>query len=170
MTMPASTTESRLTSRSLRRTPQGTGALRSQRGQNLVELALVTPLLMLLLVGIIEIGRFAYYSILVANAARAGAQYGSLNLATAADINGIKAAAENDGQNLAALAVSSTQLCGCNGSSLGGACPAAGCAAPNHPLVYVQVTASGTFNSLFGYPGLPKTFTVSRTEKMRVAQ
>ena len=46
-----------------------------QRGVALVEFALVVPLLALLLVGIIEIGRFAYFSIAVANAARAGVQY-----------------------------------------------------------------------------------------------
>jgi len=77
----------------------------TQSGQALLEVALVTPMLLLLAVGIIEIGRYAYYSILVADAARAGAQYGAQNLATAADTAGIRTAAENDGQNLAALHV-----------------------------------------------------------------
>jgi Flp pilus assembly protein TadG len=147
-------------------------ATRAERGQSLVELALLVPLLLLLLVGIIEIGRFAYYSILVANAARAGAQYGAQNLATAADIAGIKLAAKNDG--LATLTVTPTQLCGCDGTSLadkaGGGCPATGCATPKSPLVYVSVKADGTFSSLFSFPGIPATFTVSSTEKMRVAQ
>jgi Flp pilus assembly protein TadG len=148
---------------------------RSEGGQSLVELALITPMFLLLLVGIIEIGRFSYYSILVANAARAGAQYGALSLATAADGAGIKTAAENDGQNVTGLSVDNpTQLCGCSaaivsGSAPGTACPAT-CTPPDHGLVYVQVTATGTFSSLFNYPGLPTTFTVSSTEKMRVAQ
>jgi len=51
--------------------------------------ALLLPLLLLLLVGTIEIGRFAYYAILVANSARAGAQYGSQSLVTSADTTGI---------------------------------------------------------------------------------
>src|SRR5580704_13108987 len=59
-------------------------------GQSLIELAFVIPFL--LLVGIIEIGRFAFYSIVVANAARAGAQYGAQSLATAADTTGISTA------------------------------------------------------------------------------
>ena len=140
------------------------------RGQSVLEFALLLPVMLLLMVGIIEVGRFAYYSILVANAARAGAQYGAQGLATAADTPGIQAAAENDGQNLAQLTVTASQQCGCNGASLSGTCPATGCSTPNHPLVYVQVQASGTFNSLFNYPGLPPSFTVSSTEKMRVAQ
>jgi Flp pilus assembly protein TadG len=138
-------------------------------GQSLVELALVLPLLLLLLVGTIEIGRFAYYSILVSNAARAGAQYGAQSLVTAADATGMTNAAQNDG--LPGLLVTPTQLCGCTGAGLGacGTIPPA-CVAPNHPLVYVQVTASGTFSSLFSYPGLPPTFAITSTEKMRVAQ
>jgi Flp pilus assembly protein TadG len=143
---------------------------RAQRGQSIVELALVTPLLLLMLVGTIEIGRFAYYSILVSNAARAGAQYGAQSLATAADQAGISTAAKNDAQNITGLTVTSTQLCGCNGASLSGTCPATGCAAPGHGLVYVKVTAAGSFTSLFSYPGIPKTFDVTSTEEMQVAQ
>jgi Flp pilus assembly protein TadG len=141
-----------------------------QAGQALLEVALVTPLLLLLAVGIIEIGRYAYYSILVADAARAGAQYGAQNLATAADTAGIRAAAENDGQNLAPLNVTVQHECGCTGSGIGGACPATSCASPNHALVYVKVTVSGKFNSLFKYPGIPSSISCASTELMRVAQ
>src|ERR1700730_5920845 len=69
---------------------------KGERGQSLVELAFVLPVLLLLLVGIIEIGRFAYYSILVSNAARAGAQYGAQSLAAAADTTGTSNAGTND--------------------------------------------------------------------------
>lgn len=144
-----------------------------EAGQSLLELALVLPMLLLLLVGTIEIGRFAYYSILVANAARAGAQYGAQGLATAADNGGIVTAAKNDGQNVTGLTVSAIQTCGCTGTlaGLSGACPAAPpCTLPQHALVYVEVTATGNFNSLFNYPGLPGTFAVTSREKMRVAQ
>ncbi len=142
----------------------------AQAGQALLEVALVAPLLMLLAVGIIEIGRYAYYSILVADAARAGAQYGAQNLATAADTAGIRSAAENDGQNLTELQVTVQHECGCTGSSIGGACPATACASPNHALVYVKVTVTGKFNSLFKYPGIPQSIDCDSTELMRVAQ
>jgi Flp pilus assembly protein TadG len=142
----------------------------AQSGQALLEVALVTPLLLLLAVGIIEIGRYAYYSILVADAARAGAQYAAQNLATAADTAGIQTAAENDGQSLSELKVTVQQECGCTGSSIGGLCPATSCASPNHALVYVKVTVRGTFKSLFKYPGIPKSIHCDSTELMRVAQ
>ena len=41
-------------------------ALRTDSGQSLMELAYMVPVLLLLTVGIIEVGRFAYYAILVA--------------------------------------------------------------------------------------------------------
>lgn len=142
----------------------------AESGQTILEVALLIPVLLVLAVGIIEIGRYAYYSILVANAARAGAQYGAQSLATAADTAGIQTAAQNDGQNVAGLTVTSQQQCGCTGSSIGSSCPATSCSSPNHPLVYVEVSTSGKFNSLFKYPGIPTSITVNSTELMRVAQ
>jgi len=147
-----------------------TARTKRERGQSLVELALVVPMLLIMLVGIIEIGRFAYYSILVSNAARAGAQYGAQNLATAKDTLGIQAAANRDGQGGAGLIVTPTQMCGCSGATLSGACPATLCILPNHPLVYVRVQVDGSFTSLFTYPGLPAALAVTSVEKMRVAQ
>jgi Flp pilus assembly protein TadG len=143
---------------------------RRDRGQSLVELAFVVPLLLLLLVGIVEIGRFAFYSIVVSNAARAGAQYGAQSLANAADTAGIATAAKNDGQGGTGLTITSNQLCGCSGATLSGACPATLCALPNHALVYVQVQVVGAFPSLFRYPGLPASISVTSVEEMRVAQ
>src|SRR5580692_10049080 len=81
--------------------PRSRSSWRSDSGQSLIEVALLLPLLLLLLVGTIEIGRFAYYAILVANSARAGAQYGSQSLVTSADTAGITTAAKNDGQSIA---------------------------------------------------------------------
>ena len=144
-----------------------------ERGQSLVELAFVLPLLLLLLVGIIEIGRFAFYSILVANAARAGAQYGAQSLATAGDTTGISTAGTNDAPGIVApntLTVSSTQQCGCSSTTLGACGALAICIPPDHPLVYVRVQAVGSFNSLFNYPGLPGTLSVTSVNEMRVAQ
>jgi Flp pilus assembly protein TadG len=144
------------------------GIVGTERGQSLLELALVLPILLLLLIGTIEVGRFSYYSILVSSAARAGAQYGAQSLATALDTVGMTTAAKNDAQSIAGLTITANQVCGCSGAKLG-ACPAI-CVLPNHPLVYVQVSVSGKFNSVFSYPGIPKSITVNSTEEMRVAQ
>ena len=47
------------------------------RGQALVELALITPILMLVLLGAVDLGRVFYASITITNAAREGAQAAS---------------------------------------------------------------------------------------------
>jgi Flp pilus assembly protein TadG len=152
--------------------------LRSESGQSLVEIALLTPLLLLLLVGLIEVGRFAFLSIIVANAARTGAAFGSQGLVQSVDTTDIQAAADNDfqnnGQNVNKLTVSSSTSCGCDsaGTVTSHSCNGngAGSCATGHWVVMVSVTASGTFNSLFGYPGLPGSISVSRTSTMRVQQ
>jgi Flp pilus assembly protein TadG len=162
--------------------------LRSQSGQALLEVALVTPLLLALLVGTIELGRYAYIGILVGNAARAGAAYGAQGLAqsvcSAPFPCGIQTAADNDfksnGQPVSALTVTPSTSCGCDN---GGTITGAGCGTTSDPnptagtctgngvwVVLISVTASGTFSPLFNYPGISKSFTISRKSIMRVAQ
>lgn len=52
-------------------------------GQALLEFALLLPVLCLLSIGVVEIGRAAYMSIVVTDAATAGVEYGSQNVITA---------------------------------------------------------------------------------------
>jgi Flp pilus assembly protein TadG len=52
--------------------------LLTKRGQSLVEIALVLPVLLILFLGIAEVGFFLFSHVQVANAARAGARYGTL--------------------------------------------------------------------------------------------
>jgi Flp pilus assembly protein TadG len=149
--------------------------LRLESGQSLVEVALLTPMLLLLLMGIIELGRYAYLAILVGNAARAGAAYGAQNQITADDPTGtnITAAACNDfdGQNTCSLMVSKAYLCQCDNAGTVGAsidCTTGSCPIGQHEVVALQVTANGTFNSLFNYPGIKPSITVSRTATLRI--
>jgi Flp pilus assembly protein TadG len=47
-----------------------------QRGQSLVEMAILTPVILLILLGAIDFGRVFYSYITITNAARVGAQFG----------------------------------------------------------------------------------------------
>jgi Flp pilus assembly protein TadG len=141
---------------------------RRQGGQSLVEVAFVVPVLLLLMVGIIEIGRFAYFSVLVSNAAHAGAEYGAQSLISSGDAAGIRQAARNDGQIAGiTMTVNPVQLCGCSSTTLAGCPSGGGCA---KPLVYIQVTASETVPAMFHFPGIPINLPLSSTVTMRVAQ
>ena len=46
-------------------------------GQSLVEFALMLPLLILIMAGVLDLGRFAFAAMTVTNAAREGARYGA---------------------------------------------------------------------------------------------
>jgi len=50
----------------------------AEQGQSLVEVALIIPALLILFMGIAEVGFYLYAQVQVANAAREGARYGSL--------------------------------------------------------------------------------------------
>lgn len=52
---------------------------RSEKGQNLVELALIFPILILILTGTLDLGRGMQAYIGISQAAREGARYGSVN-------------------------------------------------------------------------------------------
>ena len=64
---------------------------RRGRGQALVEFALVFPLLMLLVFALIDLGRVVYTHNAIAEAAREGARWGSVQARSARDIPGIEA-------------------------------------------------------------------------------
>jgi Flp pilus assembly protein TadG len=148
----------------------------SQSGQSLLEVALMLPFVLLLLLGVTEIGRYAYIGILIGNSARAGASYGAQGLVQSVDTVGISNAADNDfknnGQNVANLAITSGVACGCDssGTVAAQACTGttAGTCAAGHWTVILTVTASGTFTSLFNYPGIPPSVSISRSSTIRV--
>lgn len=152
---------------------------RSQSGQTLLEVALMLPFLLLLLVGTIEMGQYAYVGILVGDAAHAGAMWGSQTLPQSVDTNGIQTAATQDfddntqdTKNLTLTSVNSSVACGCdNGGTVApAACTGntAGTCAAGHWVVTLTVTATGTFNPLFAFPGIPNTLTISRSSNLRV--
>jgi len=163
------------------RKPTRRRALGPQSGQSLIEIALLLPVLLTLLLGAIDLGGYAYTSIVVGNAAQAGAVYGAQGLVFAADTTGIQNAAANDyannGRNPNALTIGSAISCGCDngGAITNWNCstrtnPSAGTCATGHWVVMVSVTTSGTYNAFFNYPGLPTVLTISRTSAMRVSQ
>lgn len=153
--------------------------MHAQRGVALVEFAILVPFLTLLLLGAIEIGRYAYFSIVVANAARAAVLYGAQNEQTALDTNGMKNAANADGVNniVSSLTVNATNSCECwdgstysNNSSGTMNCSSTATCSSGQLVEFVTVTVSGTATSLFRYPFLPSSFTIAQSATQRLQQ
>lgn len=146
----------------------------SDRGSSIIEFAILAPILVFFLVGLIETGRFAYFAILAANAARAGAQYGAQDLETAYDTGGIAQAAFQDGQSLANWEnggghITVNQLCATDGSAPQACSTPWGASPPQNTVYYVQVEVTGTFTSLLQFPGLPGHLPISGSCTLRVA-
>lgn len=142
------------------------GSMRRARGdesgQALVELALTTPLLILLLLGAVEFGRVAFTAIELSNAAKAAAQYGAQNLLTATDQPGMQAVAQADASALTAGTVTvsvDANTCSCSSPDTATApfaCRTAtstSCPSPSSLVQTITVTASAPFNPGIWVPG-----------------
>ncbi len=141
------------------------------RGAALSELVILAPLILLLLIGVVEAGAAGNFAIKIGNAARAGVQYGAQNHVTAADTNGMVAAATADADT-PGVSASAINFCQCEDRSAS-TCGQAGACPTNHQNLYVQVTVSGTLTSVIDYPFIPaglRTISLSQVAVMRVVQ
>lgn len=165
--------------------------LRDNRGAALVELAVTTPLFVLLMMGALELGRIAYFAIEVENAARAGASYGAVNIGNANLTTTIQQAAKNDAPDVSDLiVVSPGSLCVCETinpstnapsfspssgttsctSSTITSCTADSSTSIQSVVEYVTVSTSASIDPLIHLPGLPTTYTLSGYSAMRILQ
>ncbi len=125
--------------------------LTRERGQSLVELSIVLPVLLILLLGAVDFGRLYYASVTVAGAARNAAQYASEN---PQDFSGIQAAAQEDTEGLSPQPT--ITVSGPSPDASGGR--------------YIGVTVTHTFRTLVPWPGIPSSVDISREVVMRVVE
>lgn len=151
--------------------------MKSESGDSLVELALLLPILTMLLLGTVDLGRLAYVSIELSNAARAGVQYGQQNSTTSSDLTGMQTAATNDatdlvGANKGNLTAVASYWCQCSdGSSVTPNCsPSAPACATTHSVNYVKVVTTATYKPWFPCPGIPSSTNFSSQAVMRAGQ
>jgi Flp pilus assembly protein TadG len=152
-------------------------ALRSDSGSALIELALTLSLLGVpLLLGTVHFSILLIDSIIVANAAHAGAEYGMTSLTFAADTANIQAAAQEDASGLGVTpTVTPTIFYACN-TAIGGhqystlAAANSACTGSSKSLEFVQVVASATVTPVLGMPGFPNSVTLSSTSIMEVEE
>jgi Flp pilus assembly protein TadG len=139
-----------------------------QKGSSLVETAILIPVLLLVCCGVMDFARVVRAGIEIANASRAGVQYGALTPGNAGDTNGMAQAAVDDAADLGSSNVTATaaNFCQCVGGTDQVSCSTTSCGTT--PSGYVSVTTNYTFNTLFHWPGLPQSVQLSRTAKMRV--
>ena len=149
---------------------------RAQRGVSTVEAACMLPFLLLLLLGVVDLGQAFHLAIEVSSAARAGAQYGYQNSTTQQDTAGMIAAAEDNASDVTTWGTN-TALYGCmcsdgteqsqlatSNSTSTSTCstPPSTCTSKGAQLInYVEVQTQATYTPLFSWPGIPSSITLN---------
>jgi TadE-like protein len=150
---------------------------RRDHGQSLVEFALMAPFLLLLLTGVVEIGRVIFYTVAVNNAAMAGAGFGAQNTITMKRSDLITTTATSDASSVPGMTVTPSYGCTCD-EGMGTSCsypipPQSACtdiSCPNGGQVVqcVQVLTHADITPLFEFPGLPRRYPANGRAVMRV--
>ena len=123
------------------------------------------PVILMLLAGVLDYSLLMRTAISVADAARAGAQYGSLSAANASNTLGMQNAALNAAPDVPGLTATAVKVCKCSDGTTvncsGGSCSSG-------PVrVYAQVKASTSAAPIINYSLVPFAGAVSTTVSMR---
>lgn len=143
-----------------------------QRGAAMMELALVTTVVTMVVLGTIDFGRISHHAMALTNAARAGAIHGA-QPGKSTDVTGMQNAALNSAaSDIGTITASASRSCECqvgtNPPTVMTSCPP-----PGVPVcvgtvrMRVTVTASKTFTMLSTIPGLRNSLNVSRAAVLR---
>ncbi len=133
--------------------------------QAATELALLTPVLMLVLIICVDSMRLYYAAITVCGAAQAAAAFAAQSPISAADLNGIRQAALNNLAHVNDLDLKTKTLCSCGLGALAPCDRTSRCVGLRG---YVRVEAAATFHALIHYPGLPSSLRLKSVALRRV--
>ena len=168
--------------------------LKDKSGTSLVEFAFTVPFLVLLVLGLIEVGRYMAYSVIVGNAVRAGAQVGAMG---STEAQATPDPTQSPGANLDYMAsqaacIDVTQSLSVANS--GFSCTSSGSAnpsnalkitttiscvpspcsnqqpAPSNQTMYITVSASGKYTSLLRLPFVPNNVPMTAQSTLRVTE
>ncbi len=141
-----------------------------RRGTIAVELALATPLLVLMMVGAGDFARIFYHSIALANASGTGAFYGSQGHVESARFSDINTMSTDDASNLKYVTANAELVCDCPDSSPGTfiSCTDGGCGAYGYPRAYSKTTVQQTFEPMIPWPGVPNPVLITKRTFTRV--
>lgn len=134
--------------------------LSGNEGTAALELGLLTPLLVLILVSVVEIGRGAYEAMQVRYAVEAGMQYAAnydwdaTKIATA-----VTSASSASGM---AATPTPTTFCGCPSTSgITQISCTSTCSSGDAPGTYIQINATLPHTQILALPGMPSSFTAT---------
>ncbi len=138
---------------------------RRQNGSSSVEMAAILPILVVISLGAVDLGRLFYDAISVANAARSGVSYGSLNKQRSKNLTKMQQFGVADATNVQGeVTIIATRFCECtDGSSVdcNESCD------EGSKSTYVRVRATKTYQTMVPYPGIPGSIPLVRDAYMQ---
>ncbi len=141
--------------------------VRCLRAAVAVELALLAPVLMLMLIGVIDFGGAVYERMQLTSAARAGVQFASQSADNVDDAAGILQAVQNAGSLDAPVTITTTQFCSCAADGAAATCGDT-CSSGAPAGTYVMITVVEQYKTIFSYPGLGNPITLEGEVVYRV--
>lgn len=139
----------------------------AEQGMAAPELGIITPVLVILALGIVDFGMATYRSMQINNAAQAGAYYAMLN---GMDMEGIKKAVLNATSSTSIeLTPSPASFCGCpKADSVETVACGTACSGGLTAGQYISVSTRTVHSTIFHYPFIPEkmTFTAQSTVRL----
>ncbi len=139
---------------------------RARSGTAAIEFGIAMPMLLVLLIGLTEVGLAVYQAMQVQDAAEAGAMYASQH---PTDTAGITAAVVN-ATSTAGISASPVPVtfCGCPSTAgiAAGNCTSA-CANGNAQGYYMTISAQLTHTAILQFPGFPNPLVLKRSSTVR---
>jgi uncharacterized membrane protein len=140
---------------------------RDERGIVAIELALLTPILIMLLIGLIDVGRVFHRQMTLDRAVRAAADYAVAIGATSGSLEAVRAAVErvapDDPSGTRVIRSSMTCLCGAAAATCGQFCSDG-----RSPDAFVNVGLEEIVEAIMPYPQVGQSIRVSSTATVRV--
>lgn len=139
----------------------------SERGNAVIELALVTPVIFLVLFGAMDFARvFAAVEILT-GAARSAAQNAIYQPGAAGDESGNIAAGRSDTQGMSGITITSNCMMTCTSGGVLSPCSTTPPCVGSNPILYVRTTATANFSTLITYPGISNPISLTGRAEIR---
>jgi len=144
---------------------RGTSYLKNECGAAAVEFSFLAPLLILLMVGIMDMGIYIRDKMKLEQISRAATDYlmqGGVeeNIVT-------EVLPYYDENNTSAYTVLAERVCTCSDGSAQD-CSAVSCDPGDYSRQYVQVTVDRTYTTMFPYPGIPEEIQMSGYSRLRL--
>lgn len=141
---------------------------RNNRGNVATEFAFLVPVLILLTLAAVELGRLGSEWTRLKHAAHAATQYGIQDQANAANVPGMIAAARADADDTTnELAIGARRYCLCSGAATEVACSET-CPDGKFTPMYVEVSVSRDLAAVIPYAGLPISYPIAVQDTNRV--